>query len=115
MQYITLTYPQTATLTVQGYMYDHLFKVYLSSGNIQFPSLTSINQFSNNRTVSAICPAFSGYEYPSKYYQVIDNNNLSITLTSFNTNQGVYDIIFFNRAGYTKLSDRQYLIQIAVL
>ena len=111
MQYISLTYPQTASLLLQGYRYDSLFKVYLSSGSIVFPSLTAINFFSNNHTVSAAYPPFSGYEYPSKYYNVLDKNNLQVTLTSFNAIDQLYDIIIFNYAGYTKLSDHGFLIK----
>jgi hypothetical protein len=111
VKYITLTYPQTASLHIQGYMYDYLYKVFLSSGSVIFPSLTTIDTFSHNRTVSAVCPAFTGYEYPSNLYSVTDKNNLFVTITSFPGSSGLVDVIMYSNAGYTKLSDRGILIR----
>lgn len=109
MNYITLTYPQTASIQLQGYMFDHLLQVYLSSTDITFPSLCSINVFTNNNLVSARFPGFSGYPLPSNYYNSSDKNHLSVSAPSFNI-PGTYDIILFNDAGYDKLSNYGFLI-----
>ena len=109
MQYITVTYPQTASLQLQGYFYDYLYKVFLSSGDIDFPSLTAVDLFTTQRRVSSICPPFTAYEYPTHLYETIGKNSLKLTLTSFPTT-GNLDVILLNYAGYTKLSDSGIVI-----
>jgi len=90
-------------------MYNHLQKVFLSSGNISFPSLTSVNAFSTNPLVSAAFPPFSGYELPSNYFYNTDDNHLYVTVPSFSA-IGTYDVIIFNVAGYDSLSKHGLLI-----
>lgn len=99
-------------ISCMGYNYDWLENVYLSSGDTLFPFLCAVNAYTTLRRVSAICPSFSGYPLDSDDYRVIDSNNITVTLniTSFNAS-GLIDIIFANKAGYTKLSDKNYLIQ----
>jgi hypothetical protein len=93
-----------------GYNYDWLTNVFLSSGQIEFPSLTAIDRFTGLRRVSAICPPFSGYEI--KTYQLLDKNRLVLTADStlWPSGSGYIDIIFMGPGGYTKLSDKKYLI-----
>ena len=81
----------------------------MSSGDIDFPSLTAVNLFTTQRRVSSICPPFTAYEYPAYLYNAVDKNTLNLVLTSFPTT-GSYDIILLNYAGYTKLSDGGNLI-----
>ena len=111
MEYITITSPNTASFIFEGYMYNFVSNVFLSSGNIKFPSLTAVNAFSNSRRVSAICPAFSGYNYPISRFNIIDSNHLQLNIYGL-TGTGFIDVILFNKAGYTKLSDKGYLVSI---
>ena len=110
MNYLTVKYPLTASLLLEGSMYNNLQQVFLSSGSITFPSLTSINLFSTNPLVSAAFPPFSGYELNSSYYYNTDDNHLYITVPSFSAT-GTFDVIIFNVAGYDSLSKHGLLIQ----
>lgn len=110
MNYITLTYPQTASIQFEGYMYDHVAQVFLSASNTAvFPSLCSVNSFTNNPLVSALFPAFSGYPLSASYYSYTDRNHLYVTIPSFNVNCTL-DVIIYNAAGYSTLSQKGYLI-----
>ena len=113
MNYITVNYPTTASIQFEGYFYDYLSKVFLSSGDmfINLPSITAVDAFSNMPRISAACPAFSGYEYPSTYYNVDSKNILNVTIAGL-TGIGNADVILFNRAGYKKMSDFGYLLQL---
>ena len=95
-------------------MFDHLQQVFLSSGSIPFPSLCAINTFTTNAKVSALFPPFSGYPISSNYFYTTDKNHAIVTALSFSIS-GNYDIIFYNNAGYTKLSNNNYLITNRVL
>ena len=109
MNYLTLVYPQTASILFQGQQYRNLQQVYLSSGNIQFSSLCAVSIGTTNPSALTQFPAFSGYPLPQNYYYNTDDNHLYVTLTSFPL-PGTYDIILFNVAGYDKLSNHGYLI-----
>lgn len=109
--YIPYNPPVTTTINLAGYMFDKLSQVYISGGNITYPAVSAIDLFSTNPVVSSICPPFSGYLYPSANYTVNNKNQLSLTLTDLE-GTGFMDIILFNQAGYTKLSDKGYLIKI---
>lgn len=100
----------SVSVGLMGYNYDWLTNIFLSSGDVIFPSLTSINRFTTSRKVSAICPPFSGYEITS--YTVLDKNRINFTVnTNYCASTGLIDVIFYNQAGYTKLSDKNYLLQ----
>jgi len=109
VNYLTVTYPQTASLLFVGQMYKYVQQVYLSSANVSFPNVSSIDAFSTNAAVSAFFPAFSGYQLPDSYYYKKDDNHLYVTIPSFDTS-GSYDVILFNVAGYSKLSQQGILI-----
>jgi hypothetical protein len=111
MEYITITSPNTASFMFEGYMYDFTSKVFLSSGDLIFPSLTTVNAFTTSRKVSAICPPFTGYEYPSAKYNIINSNHLQLNVYGL-TGTGTADVILFNAAGYTKLSDEGILLSL---
>ncbi len=99
----------TVNISIMGYNYNWLTSVYLSSGDVLFPSLTSIDRFTNLRRVSSICPEFSGYKINT--YTVLDKNRLQITLNSNDlSGTGFLDIIFEGPAGYTKLTDKDYIV-----
>ena len=110
---LTLTETNSSALiSIMGYNFDWLTNVFLSSSEVTFPSLTAVNRFTNLRRVSAICLPFSGYEISS--YTTIGRNNITITATAdmWNPNlTGFMDIIFLGPAGYSKLSDINYLIE----
>ena len=110
MGYITITSPNSASILFYGNMYNHLSNVYLSSGSVQFPNLSAVNSFTNLVRVSAICPSFSGYNLPSNYFSVIDNNKLVVDIPNILSGNGLVDVIFLNAAGYTKISDKGYYI-----
>lgn len=100
-------------ISVMGYNFDWLTAIALSSSSVIFPYTTAFNYFTNLRRVSSICPPFSGY--PLSSYSIIDKNRLVISinsqiLTGVNI-ENMIDIIFINRAGYTKLSDKNYLVK----
>lgn len=112
MKYITLTTPQTASLAFQGRMYNYLSNVYLSSGSVRFPSTTAINIWASSPLVSAFFPAFSGYPISSQYYYNTDDNHFYVTVSlSGLSGTGNIDVILYNVAGYSKLSNEGYLIK----
>ena len=95
-------------------MYKWLSNVFLSSGDFTFPSLTAVDAFTYRHHVSSICPSFTGYDLPSQYYNILDNNVLFISTSGFaSESSGTIDIIFFNQAGYTKLSDSGVVLSIS--
>jgi hypothetical protein len=99
-------------ITTTGYNYDWLQNLFLSSYNVTFPSLTSIDKHTNIRRVSAICPQFTGYLLPLSTYSVINRNTLYIDLSAIHfIGEGNIDVIFENVAGYTKLTDKNTIIQ----
>jgi hypothetical protein len=115
VEFITLSPLTTAYLNVQGYQYNYTLNVFLSSGTVRFPSLTAVNTFTTNRVVSSFCPPFSGYNLPQKYFAAIDNNNLRVTIPGFAlSGTGIVDVVFYNKAGYTKLSNRNQLISVVL-
>jgi hypothetical protein len=111
VQYITLTYPQTASVHVQGSMLNHLKSVYLSSADISFPTLCAVSIHTDNTSANSEFPPFSGYPLPSNYFYFTDKNDAYISLPSFNTT-GTYDVILYNVAGYAKLSHNGILFSI---
>ena len=108
MNYVTFTSPNTAYLSFGGYFYDRLEYVFLSStNNTTFPYVCSIEYFTDNRTLSSSIPPISGYPYTNYFIQ--GENKLVIYLSNLPA-PGLYDIIVGNAAGYSKLSDKNYLI-----
>lgn len=106
MEYITLEAGKQLVFRIEGYEFNRLTKVFLSAGEaFLLPSTTAVNMFSNMRRISAICPPFSGYEYPQSDYTVTSDNVLILNLPGYDVPADI-DVIFFNSAGYSKLSDR---------
>jgi hypothetical protein len=91
-------------------MFDHVAQVFLSASNTAiFPSLCSVNSFTNNFLVSALFPSFSGYPLPASFYSNTDRNHLIVNVPSFDI-PCMVDIIIYNAAGYSTLSQKGYLI-----
>jgi len=111
MKYITVNYPLTASIQFEGYMYDKISKIYLQSDKVQLPNLVYVDAFSNMPRVSAICPPFSGYEYPTNRYSIDNRNTLNVIITGV-SGVGYVDVILFNSAGYKKMSGFGYIIQL---
>ena len=113
MDLITIENPALLNILIKGYQFDYLQSVFLSAGNTSiYPSITAINQFSNSHRVSSICPAFTGYKLPGSTYAIADNNRLILSSVALLQLSGTHDIIFLNRAGYTKLSDTGFLLSV---
>jgi hypothetical protein len=110
MQYVTITPTVTANLILQGYQFNRLDFVLLSSANTSaFPYLCSYTLFTPPHHSSTRFTTISGHPWP--HYIVTNKNTVKLHLTAGYT-QGTYDIILGNRAGYTKLSDKNYLVSI---
>ena len=108
LKYITFSPSVTGSVLLYGYMFEHTTNVFLSTtGSISLTGLTAVDHFSNIHRVSAICPAFSGYEIST--YDILDSNRLIVNLHNISASNPV-DIIWYNKAGYTKLSNENYLI-----
>jgi hypothetical protein len=107
--YITTTSAITASVLIPGYMMDKTTNVYLSSSTLNIPgTLTSINNFTTNPLVSATFPAISAYSYP--YFTAVNKNHVAVNVYGL-SGSGYVDVIAYNKAGYTKLSDAGYLIR----
>jgi hypothetical protein len=99
----------TAYLTFLGDFYNKLNYVLLSAADVtSLPSVSAISYSTTSQKISAAFPPISGYLYDD--YLIQDKNRLSINLVNIST--GVFDIVLGNAAGYTKLSDRGYLINV---
>lgn len=109
VNYLTIVYPQTASILLEGQQYRNLQQVYLSSGSIQFPSLCAVSIGTTNPSALTAFPSFSGYQLPANYFYTTDDNHLYVTIPSFSS-VGTFDIIIFNVAGYDSLSKHGLLI-----
>ncbi len=90
-------------VTIYGDMFQYttLNGLYLSSSNTSIPSLTTLNLYSNIKSISGRYPAIT--VFPVKEYNVVENYILQFELPS-DLPVGNYDIIYFNDAGYFKAS-----------
>lgn len=108
MNIITLQPSATATITMYGYFYDKLNTVYLSAPDSSvFPYVCAVDLFSNSAKLSAAFPRFYGYPWQS--YSIVNQNILNIAVYALSANT-FYDIILTNNAGYSKLSDTNYIL-----
>ena len=89
---------------------DKTSNVYLSSSTVIIPgTAVDINNFTTNRLVSSVFPSVTGYDY--SYFNTVNNSPNYLNVNVFGLNgQGYVDVIVYNRAGYTKLSDKGFLI-----
>jgi hypothetical protein len=108
--YITTTSAITAFVNIPGYMMDKTTNVYLSSSTVRIPGiLTAINNFTTNALVSSIFPIISGCNYPR--FQITDKNHITVNVYGL-SGTGLADIIVYGQAGFSKLSDHGFLIQV---
>lgn len=110
--YITYRPSVPTSISIMGYNYTWLDSVFLSSGDVTFPSLTSIDRYTLLRKVSSACPSFTAYMLPTSAYNILDRNRIKLSISTALTGvSGLIDVIFAGPAGYSKLSDRNYLIK----
>ena len=102
MNYITALSSLSTFIDMQGYSLNWTQFILLSSNDItKTQPLTAF--FNNSNRFSPI----SGSFYTN--YSIINNNKLTINLNGL-PYLGTYDLIAVNNAGYSKLSDKNYLI-----
>lgn len=91
-------------VTIYGDMFQYktLNGLYLSSSNTLIPSLTTLDLYSNVKSISGRYPAIT--VFPVEEYSVVENYILQFKLPP-NLPVGNYDIIYFNDAGYFKASN----------
>jgi hypothetical protein len=113
LKYITLTPEITASIRVPGYMMYRTSNIYLSSDTVVLPgSATPINDyFTINPLVSSFMPAITGYNYAN--FTTEGQNYVIVNLFGL-SGSGYIDVIFYNKAGYTKLSDKGYLVALSI-
>lgn len=108
MKLITLSSPNTATISLEGYNFNFTENVFLSCNNANY-TLTAFNYFSNSPFLSSVFPVISGFEYFN--YKIINGNSLRVYVDSLSLPvSGNYDIIIKNKAGYYLMSQTGYLI-----
>jgi hypothetical protein len=90
-------------VTIYGDMFQFktLNGLYLSSSNTLIESLTTLDLYSNVKSISAKYPPVT--VFPVEEYDVIQNYILQFKMTGEMLN-GNYDILYFNDAGYFKAS-----------
>jgi len=90
-------------VTIYGDMFNFktLNGLYLSSSNTFIENLTSLDLYSNVKSISAKYPPIT--VFPVEEYDVIENYILQFKITS-DMMDGNYDIVYFNDAGYFKAS-----------
>jgi hypothetical protein len=113
---LTSAFP-VINLAFMGYNYNLTTGVFLSSYDTSiFPFVNSVNNYTNITRVSSICPPFTGY--PIDSFNVIDSNRINITIdgSTLNVNDittlKLMDVVITGVAGYTKLSDKSYILEI---
>ena len=108
MNYITLYPSQTAAIAMKGYFLDVTSFVLLScNDNTVFPYVSVINLFPLSGHLNSSFPQISGY--PWQNFNNLNFNQMSINVYNLPVDN-VYDIVVGNRAGYSKLSNKNYFI-----
>ena len=105
MKYITYYPSNTSVISFKGFSFSYTCAIFLSTNNINTTYTLSAVSFDSKMTTSY--PPFTGLIYNN--YKIIDDNQLFINVSDLEW-PGNYDIIIFDRAGYTKLSDKGYLL-----
>ena len=109
MNYVTFTGSQTAKLGFSGYFCDKIKYAFLSgANNSYFPTVSVMSLFTNNVRLSSAFLPVSGKQIDN--FILLGENNFSVNICCL-TATGFYDLIVGNEAGYTKLSDMDYLIE----
>lgn len=105
MKYITYFPANTSTISLKGYNFRFTNNIFLSTNNSS--ATYSLTAVSFNSKLSSANPSFSGFYY--NYYSVVNDNELYLYIRNLEW-PGYYDAIIMDVAGYTKLSDKGYLI-----
>ena len=110
MNYINTVPALSTVISLKGYNFNYTQYVFLSSNQtVLLPAITAVNLFSNLPSISSNNPQFSGYQIES--YDIISKNIMNVTVKlSANASPSLYDIVVVNAAGYTKLSDKGYVL-----
>jgi hypothetical protein len=113
MNFLSLIASETLSVAFGGYFFEKLSYVVLSAAdNTLLPSVCSFALFTDNKYLSGAFLPISGY--PLDNYSIQGDNKLVVRIDSNLFLPGVYDIILLNDAGYSKMSDKNYLIQYGV-
>ena len=110
MNYITYFPAATTTVFFKGYNFNYTSNIFLSTNNLT--NTYNLTTISFNEKLSAINPEFTGFMYDN--YKISSNNELYVYVYDL-LYKGIYDIIVMDPAGYTKLSDKDYLISAQTL
>lgn len=106
--FFTTTSAITAYITIPGIMLDKTTNVYLSSSTVRIPgTLTAINGFTTNALVSALFPVASGYNYSN--FEILNKNYITVNVYGL-SGTGLIDLLVYNQAGYSKISNLGYII-----
>lgn len=101
-------------ITIYGDMFQYktLNGLYLSSSNTYIDSLTTLDLYSNVKSISAKYPPIT--VFPVEEYDVVQNYILQFKLPT-NMMAGNYDIIYLNDAGYYKSSSSKKFTYFSVV
>lgn len=104
----------SVTVTLYGDMFNYktLNGLYLSSSNTSIPYLTTLDLYSNVKSISGRYPAIT--VSPISEYTVVQNYTVQFNLPSY-LPQGNYDFIYMNDAGYDKASTSKRFTYFTVL
>jgi len=105
VNYITYFPSNTSVLLLKGYSLSYTSYIFLSSNNINATYALTAVSFSDKMSTSF--PTFTGFKYDN--YKIVNDNELTLNLADLEW-PGNYDVIIYDPAGYTKLSDKGYLI-----
>lgn len=99
MKYIEFSNSSLPKVSFEGYSLNWTKYLFLSSNDI-------------NNTQPLTCVRTRMGEFSGSFfydYTIIDENRLKLKI-NYLSNQGLYDIIIYNPAGFAKLSDNGYLV-----
>jgi hypothetical protein len=108
----TTTSTVTASIFIPGYMMDKTSNVYLIPFNgTTYPGTTAIRVLSafKHNVQSSLTHSVTGYDY--KHFSIVDKNHITVDVFGL-SGQGLVDIAVSNAAGYTKLSNKGFLISV---
>ena len=105
MNYITYYPATTSVISLKGFNFKYTSSIFLSTNNINTSySLTAVELASKLTTKY---PPFTGFYFNNFY--ITNNNEIDLKVGELEW-PGNYDVIILDAAGYTKLSDKGYLI-----
>jgi hypothetical protein len=109
MNLINLTPSTTAFISFGGYFFERLENVILSaSNNTLLPYVCSFSFLTQNPAFSGAFPPVSGY--PLTTFTIQGDNKSVIRISNISSTPCLYDLVLSNVAGYSKLSDKNYLL-----